>query len=242
MAGIGRKTGVSRIAGCALALAGLQACKPAGPPPLTPVQACLATLDPVQGVDLCKTAIAQNQQDAALRRRMGLLRLKGHSLPSARQSYQIARSLDAKDAEAQFGLGLTLEAIGEPKANVQKSEAAARDPTVVDRFRKYGIPELDLMTFDTAPAIVAVPGPGKFNPLLPRLSLARELGVDVKCQVGLKGQLHDCNVITPLQPGQEPYGEAAKKILVMTKVKPAYDKGAPIADAPIVLTFVFEPT
>lgn len=241
MAGIGSKTGAGRAAVCALALAGLPSCKPAGPPPLTPAQACLATTDPIQGVDPCKAAIAESQTDPALRRRMALLRFKDHSLPAARQSYQVARSLDPKDAEAQFGLGLTLEAIGEPKANVQKAEAVARDPTVVGRFRKYGIPELDLMTFDTAPAIVAVPGPGKFNPLLPRLRLARELGVDVKCQVGLKGELHDCKVITPLQPEQGPYGEAAKKILVMTKVKPARDKGAPIADAPIVLTFVFEP-
>ena len=34
--------------------------------------------------------------------------------------------------------------------------------------------------------------------MTPKIALARDLGIDVKCLVGTSGQVHDCKVITPL--------------------------------------------
>ena len=227
------------------ALAGLAACGPAktsGPAPLTPAQTCLQSLDPATGVDACKAAIAQDPNSADLRRRMGLLRLKGHSLAVARQSYQSAISLNPNyDAEAQFGLGLTLEAIGEPKANLKKVDAVKHDPTVVDRFRKYGIAEPELMVFDTEPVLLGGASPEADKLLIPKQPLAQGLSVDVRCLVGLNKTLHDCVPISPLKPDQAIYGEAAANILSTTKYAPAKDKGAPVADAPVFMTYVFWP-
>jgi hypothetical protein len=209
---------------------------------LTPAQACLQTLDPATGVDACKTAIAADQNNPALRRRMGLLRLKSHALSAARQSYQVAIDLDPNyQPDAQFGLGLTLEAIGEPGANLRKLDAVKHDPAVVDRFRKDGISEPDLMTFDTAPRIVGGASPAADKLLIPKQPLRQGLSVDVRCLVGLNRRLHDCIVTTPLTPDQAVFGEAAKKILAATHVEPARDKDAPVADAPIVMTYVFWP-
>jgi hypothetical protein len=227
-----------------LAALGLWGCGPAktGPAQLTPTQVCLRSLDPAVGIDACRSAIAFDQNDAAVRRRMGLLRLKSHALGAARQSYQVAISLTPKyDAESQFGLGLTLEAIGEPKANLRKLEAVEHDPTVTDRFRKYGIPEVDLMTFDTAPLVVGGQSPDQDKKMVPKQSLPQGLTVDVRCQAGLNGKLHDCTVVSPITPDQAAFGEAAKKILMTTKVRPAKTKGAPVADAPITLSYVFWP-
>jgi hypothetical protein len=173
---------------------------------------------------------------------MGLLRLKSHALSAARQSYQIAVSLSPKyDAEAQFGLGLALEGIGEPKANLRKLEAVAHDPTVIDRFRKYGVSEVDLVTFDTAPLVVGGQSPARDKAMVPKQPLPSGLTVDVKCQAGLNGRLHDCVVTSPIRPDQAAFGVAAKTILMTTKVRPARNKGAPVADAPIALTYVFWP-
>jgi hypothetical protein len=233
----------ARIAALALAALGLQACGPGKTSAqLTPAQLCLQTLDPAVGIDACRAAVALDQNDAALRRRIGLLRLKSHALAAARQSYQIAISLTpAYDAESQFGLGLTLEAIGEPKANLKKLEAVEHDPTVVDRFRKYGIADVDLMTFDTAPLVVGGQSPEKDKAMVPKQPLPQGLTVDVRCQAGLDSKLHDCTVVSPITPQQAVFGEAAKAILMKTMVRPARTKGAPIADAPITLTYVFWP-
>ena len=227
-----------------VAALGLQACGPAGKgaAQLTPAETCLQTTDPAVGLDACKTAVATDQNNAALRRRVGLLRLKSHALAAARQSYQIAISLSPQyDAEAQFGLGLTLEAIGEPKANLKKLEAVEHDPTVVDRFRKYGVAEPDLMTFDTAPLVVGGQSPDEDKAMVPKQPLPQGLTVDVRCLAGLNGKLHDCVVTSPIKPDQAAFGEAAKGILMTTKVKPARNKGAPVADAPIALSYVFWP-
>jgi tetratricopeptide (TPR) repeat protein len=230
-----------------MAILSLEGCGPAGKAgsdvaQLPPAQACLRATDAAQGLDACKSAIATDQNNAAFRRRMGLLRLKSHALSAARQSYQIAISLSPNyDAEAEFGLGLTLEAIGEPKANLRKLEAVEHDPAVIDRFRKYGISDLDLMTFDTAPQVVGGQSPEKDKAMVPKQPLPQGLTVDVRCQAGLTGKLHDCAVISPIRPDQAVFGEAAKTILATTRVKPARNKGAPIADAPIVLTYVFWP-
>jgi hypothetical protein len=226
------------------AVLGLQACGPAGKGAvqLTPAEVCLQTTDPAVGLDACKTAVASDQNNPAFRRRIGLLRLKSHALGAARQSYQIAISLTPQyDAEAQFGLGLTLEAVGEPKANLKKLEAVEHDPTVVDRFRKYGIAEPDLMTFDTAPQVVGGQSPAEDKAMVPKQPLPQGLTVDVRCQAGLNGKLHDCAVTSPIRPDQAAFGEAAKAILMTTKVKPARNKGAPVADAPIALSYVFWP-
>ena len=128
----------------AATLLGIEACGPAKggqTAQLTPAQACLQTLDPASGVDACKQAMAASPNDPALRRRIAVLRLKSGSLAAARQAYQIARSQDPNDAEAQFGYGLTLQTIGQAGGNVDKLAAATRDPTVIDRFRKYGFEE-----------------------------------------------------------------------------------------------------
>jgi hypothetical protein len=229
----------------AAALAALQACGPGQSgqtAQLSPAQVCLQTLDPAVGVDACKEAMTASPNDPALRRRVALLRLKSGKLAAARQAYQVARSQDPNDAEAQFGYGLTLQTIGEAGGNVDKLAAATRDPSVVDRFRKYGFEEPDLMTYDTEPKIVGGPSLAKIAPLIPNIALARDLGVDVKCLVGTKGQLHDCKVITPLAAGQAPFADAAKTIVVMSKVTPAKNKGAPVADAPVLLTMVFTKT
>jgi len=243
--GTGVKTGQDwlRVGILAFAALGLQACGPdKGAAQLTPTQLCLQSLDPAKGIDACRSAIAVDQNDAALRRRIALLRLKSHELSAARQSYQIAISLSPKyDAEAEFGLGLTLEAIGEPKANLKKLEAVEHDPAVVDLFRKYGVSDLDLMTFETAPQVVGGQSPEKDKVMVPKQPLPSGLTVDVRCQAGLNGKLHDCTVISPIRPDQAAFGEAAKKILMTTKVTPARNKGAPVADAPIVLTYVFWP-
>ena len=206
---------------------------------MTPAQACLQTLDPATGVDICKQAMTDVPNDPALRRRMALLRLKGGSLAAARQAYQIARSEDPNDAEAQFGYGLTLQTIGQAGGNVDKQAAALRDPSVIDRFRKYGFSEPDLMTYDTEPKIVAGAPDRSIAALTPKITLARDLGVDVKCLVGVTGALHDCQLLTKLPAGQAPFGEAAKAIVVLSKVRPAKNKGAPVADAPVLLTMVF---
>ena len=229
----------------ALAALGLQACSPGGgkaAAQASPRTVCLNTLDPAQGIDACKAAIADSPDDPQPRLRMALLRLKSGSLTAARQAYQIARSEDQQNSEAQFGLGLTLETIGEPGANLQKVEAARRDPSVIDRFRKYGFSDLDLMTFDTAAKIISVPSDVRIKALIPKLTLAKDLGVDVKCQVAVNGRLHDCNVVTPLTEAQAPFGEAAKRILMLSKVRSARDMGAPVADAPVVLTMRFDKT
>jgi hypothetical protein len=245
MTAIGNRTGVKTA--LVLAALGLQACGPAKPgatgaAQLTPKQVCLQTLDPATGIDACRSAVALDQNDAALRRRVGLLRLKAHELGAARQSYQIAISLSPQyDAEAQFGLGLTLEAIGEPKANLKKLEAVEHDPAVIDRFRRYGVSELDLMTFDTAPLVVGGQSPEKDKAMVPKQPLPQGLTVDVRCQAGLNGRPHDCVVLSPIKPDQAAFGEAAKAILMKTRVRPARNKGAPVADAPIVLTYVFWP-
>lgn len=237
---------IAVMAAGAAALAGLQACGPAAKggqtAQLSPAQACLQSLNPATGVDACKQAMATSPNDPALRRRIALLRLKSGKLAAARQAYQVARSEDPNDAEAQFGYGLTLQTIGEAGGNVDKLAAATRDPSVVDRFRKYGFEEPDLMTYDTEPKIVGGPSESRIAPLLPKLALAKDLGVDVKCLVGTKGQLHDCKVITPLAADQAPFADAAKAIVVMSKVTPAKNKGAPVADAPVLLTMVFTKT
>jgi hypothetical protein len=230
---------------CAALLA-LQACGPkdAAPtaPTLSPAQACLQATDPSTGVDLCKTAIAQNQQDAALRRRMGLLRLKSHSLAAARQSYQVAMSYTkGYDADSAFGLGLVLQAVGEAGAGKHKIAAAAADPGVIDRFRKAGIDEPDLMLFDTEPVVVGGQSPDADKAMEPKQALAQGLTVDVRCLVGLNSTPHDCIVVSPIKPGQQAYGEAAKAILAKEKVSPAKKEGAPVADAPVYLSYVFWP-
>lgn len=238
-----RRAGAIVFVGSALLALGACQGKPGGgAAQLTPAQACLQTLDPKTGVDACKQALAVNQADPTLRRRLALLRLKAGQLSSARQAYQIARSEDPNDAEAQFGYGLTIQTIGEAGGNVDKQAAALRDPSVVDRFRKYGFEEPDLMTYDTEPKIVRGPAEGRIASLTPKIPLAKDLGIDVKCLVGTGGQIHGCKVLTPLPADQAPFGEAAAKIVVLSKVKPARNKGAPVADAPVLLTMVFTKT
>jgi hypothetical protein len=228
----------------AAALAGLQACGPdkGGQAQLSPAQVCLQSLDPATGVDACKQAMTASPNDPALRRRIALLRLKSGSLAAARQAYQIARSQDPNDAEAQFGYGLTLQTIGQSGGNVDKLAAATRDPTVVDRFRKYGIEEPDLMTYDTEPKIVAGPSLEKVAVMTPKLTLGHDLGLDVKCLVSTSGTLHDCKVLTKVPAEQQPFADAAKEIVALSKVRPAKNKGAPVADAPVLLTMVFTKT
>jgi hypothetical protein len=234
--GLATGAAVLALAACGQKTAGSSA------PSLTPAQACLRTTDPAQGIDLCKAAIAQNQEDPALRRRMGLLRLKSHSLAAARQSYQVAMSLTkGYDADADFGLGLVLQSVGEAGAGKHKIAAAAADPAVVDRFRKAGIDEPDLMLFDTEPVVVGGQSPTADKAMEPKEPLAQGLTVDVRCLVSLTSTPHDCVVVSPLKPGQEAYGEAAKAILAREKVTPAKKEGAPVADAPVYLSYVFWP-
>jgi len=228
-----------------VAAVGLQSCGPAnsggsGAAQVTPTTACLNAMDPATGIGACRAAIADDPNFAPTRRRMALLRLKSGTLPAARQAYQIAASQDPKDAEAQFGLGLTLEAIGEAGGNIQKLEAAKRDPSVIDRFRKYGFAEEDLMTFDTAPQVLGGVTSAQIRAMTPKLPLSRSLGIDVKCRVGAQ-RLHDCRVLTPLPADQAPFADAAKAIASLNKVKPAKNNGAPVLDAPVLLTMVFEP-
>jgi tetratricopeptide (TPR) repeat protein len=229
----------------ATALLALQACGPAKGgqgAQLSPAQICLQTLDPATGVEACKQALTASPNDPALRQRIALLRLKSGSLAAARQAYQIARSQDPNDAEAQFGYGLTLQTIGQAGGNVDKLAAATRDPTVVDRFRKYGFDEPDLMTYDSEPKVVGGPSDARIAAMTPKGALARGLGIDVKCLVGTTGKVHDCKVITPLPADKAAFGDAAKQIVMLSKVTPARNKGAPVADAPVLLTMVFTKT
>jgi hypothetical protein len=243
-----RNSAVGRIvliAVSAAAVTGLQACGPAKggqTAQLSPAQTCLQTLDPKAGVDACKAAMATSPNDPALRRRIALLRLKSGSLAAARQAYQIARSQDPNDAEAQFGYGLTLQIIGQAGGNVDKLAAATRDPSVIDKFRKYGFDEPDLMTYDTEPKVVGGPSDARIAAMTPKVALARDLGIDVKCLVGTTGKVHDCKVITPLATDKAAFGDAAKQIVLLSKVTPAKNKGAPVADAPVLLTMVFTKT
>ncbi|MGZ3279070.1 MAG: tetratricopeptide repeat protein [Caulobacteraceae bacterium] len=224
---------------------GLQACGPAGSggqtAPLSPQQACLQSLEPASGVDACKQALTASPDDMALRKRIALLRLKAGSLAAARQAYQIVLAANPNDAEAEFGLGLTLEAVGEQNANLKKLEAAQKAPSVIETFRKYGFSDLDLMTFDTAPLVVGGQSPKADRAMTPKQPFTSAVTVSVKCKAGLNGRLHDCAVISPLGPDQAAFGEAAKAIFMTTRVRPASNKGAPVADAPIVLTYVFWP-
>jgi hypothetical protein len=226
---------LSALAGCGQGHGGAAA-------QLTPAQTCLQSLDPKTGVDACKEAMLASPNDPALRRRVALLRLKAGQLAAARQAYQIARSEDPNDAEAQFGYGLTLQTIGQAGGNVDKQAAALRDPTVIGKFRKYGVEEADLMTYDTEPKIVRGPALSRIAELTPNIPLVRDLGIDVKCLVGTHGQIHGCQVLTALPADQAPFAEAALKIVVQSKVTPARNKGAPVADAPVLLTMVFTKT
>ena len=223
----------------ALTALALEACSK-GPPELTPTEACMQTADPAKSIDACKQALVSAPNDAALRRQMAFLRLKSGALSSARQAYQIVLSQNAADADAEFGLGLTLEAIGEAGGNLKKVDAVRIDPAVIERYRKLGVSELDLMTFDTAPKIISGPGFGSIRPLIPDVPLAANLVVDLKCKVGATGQIHDCAILSPLPPAQANFGEAAKKIVAMTEVKPAQDKGKVVPDAPVILSMVFQ--
>ena len=112
---------------------------------------------------------------------------------------------------------------------------------MIGRFRTYGIAEPDLMVFDTAPQIVGGASPEADKALIPKQPLAQGLTVDVRCLVRLDKTLHGCVVTTPLRPDQSIYADAAVKILSATRAQPARDKGAPVADAPIALTYVFWP-
>jgi tetratricopeptide (TPR) repeat protein len=215
----------------------------AAAPQLTPESVCLDTArPPLEAIDGCKQVIVQDPHDQAARHRMAYLRLKTGSFAAARQAYQIALSENPADAEAQFGLGLTMEANGEAGGNLQKVKAAARDPNVIGVFRKYGVSEPDLLTFDTAPQILKGPPTHVIREMSPSKPLARDFAVDVKCLISTAAALHDCKVISPLTPNDADFGEAAKKIVMLTKVKPAMDKGKPVADAPIVLSMVFTAT
>lgn len=208
---------------------------------LGPAQACLQSLDPATGVDACKDAMTASPDDPVLRKRMALLRLKAGSLAAARQAYQIVLARSPNDAEAEFGLGLTLENAGEQDGNLKKLDAAQKDPAVIGTFRKYGFSDLDLMTFDTPPLVVGGQSPKADRAMTPKQPFTSAVTVSVKCAAGLNGRLHDCAVISPLGPNQAAFGEAAIKIFMTTRVKPARNKGAPLADAPIVLTYVFWP-
>jgi hypothetical protein len=231
------------LAAGAAGLMGLQACGPAKgggqTAQLSPAQTCLQTLDPKVGVDACKAAMATSPDDPALRRRIALLRLKSGSLAAARQAYQIARSQDPNDAEAQFGYGLTLQTIGQAGGNVDKLAAATRDPTVVDKFRKYGFSEPDLMTYDTEPKIVSSPPERRVVAMTPQIALDRDLGLDVKCLVATSGKLHDCKVLTAVPADQQPFADAARDIVALSRATPARNKGAPVADAPVMAPMVF---
>jgi hypothetical protein len=208
---------------------------------LSPAQTCLQSLDPTSGVEACKDAMTASPDDPALRKRMALLRLKAGSLAVARQAYQIVLARSPNDAEAEFGLGLTLENAGQQDGNLKKLDAAQKDPAVVATFRKYGFSDLDLMTFDTPPMVVGGESPEADRALTPKQPFTTAVTVSVKCAAGLNGRLHDCVVISPLKPDQAAFGEAAIKIFLTDRVKPARNKGAPLADAPIVLTYVFWP-
>jgi hypothetical protein len=208
---------------------------------LSPAQACLQSLDPATGVDACKAAMTASPDDPALRKRMALLRLKAGSLAAARQAYQIVLARNPNDTEAEFGLGLTLENAGQQDGNLKKLDAAQKDPAVIATFRKYGFSGLDLMTFDTPPQVVGGQSPEADRAMTPKQPFTTAVTVSVKCAAGLDGRLHDCAVISPLKPDQAAFGEAAIRIFLSDRVKPARNKGAPVADAPIVLTYVFWP-
>ncbi len=228
-----------------LAALALSACSPSGgsgAAQASPRDACITSLDPATGIEACRAAITGEATDAAVYRRLGLLRLKSRSLAAARQAYQIALSEAPGDPESQFGLGLTLETIGEAGGNLQKLAAAKRDPAVIDTFRKYGFAEPDLLTFDTAPKILGGPSLATTKAMTPKLALASSLGLDVKCLVGATGRLHDCALITPVAPAQAPFGEAAKAIVALSRVTPARNDGKVVPDAPVLLTMVYGPT
>ncbi|MEI9889591.1 MAG: hypothetical protein WDN45_02195 [Caulobacteraceae bacterium] len=65
--------------------------------------------------------------------------------------------------------------------------------------------------------------------------------MNVKCKARLDGKLHDCAAISAVPPDKADFARAAEKIFTTTRVRPAKTKGAPVADAPIVLTYVFWP-
>ncbi len=229
-----------RLGALALAALAMEACEKKGPPELTPTQVCMTSADPAKGIDGCKQALASAPKDAALRRQMAFLRLKSGGLSTARQTYQILLSENPADADAEFGLGLSLEAIGEAGGNLKKVEAVKMDPAVIDRYRKMGVSDLDLMTFDTAPKVVSGPGFGTIRPMIPDQPLAANLVVDLKCKVGATGQVHDCNLVSPIPAAQAAFVEAAKKIVALSEVKPAQDKGKVVPDAPVILSMVFQ--
>jgi tetratricopeptide (TPR) repeat protein len=230
----GALAALALLGGCGQGKAGASA-------QLSPAQACLGSLDPATGVDACKEAMTTSPDDPALRKRMALLRLKAGSLAAARQAYQIVLAQNPNDAEAEFGLGLALETAGEQDGNLKKLDAAKKDPAVIGTFRRYGFPDLALMTFDTPPLVVGGESPAADRALTPKQPFSSAVTVSVRCAAGLNGRLHDCAVVSPLKPDQTAFGEAAIRIFMTTRVKPARNKGAPLADAPIVLTYVFWP-
>jgi hypothetical protein len=236
--GLAAAGGLVLVAALAVAGCSRQAGGAAAQPPGV---VCLASLDPAKGMQACQDAVAAAPDDASVRTRLSLLRLKAGVLKAARQGFQVAKSQDPKGADAQFGLGLTLEALGQDGGNLEKLQAARRDPGVIDRFRAYGFSEADLKTFDTAPKVLRGPSLARIMSLTPKLALTGSLGVDVKCLVSQTGRLHDCNTITPLSAQEAPFGPAAERIVALSTVSPARNDGTPVADAPVLLTMVFEP-
>ena len=224
------------------AMAVLQGCGPSRTPAAaqTPRERCLNSLDPARGVDACRQANAQDPNDAAVHRRLGLLRYKARQYGAARQAYQLARGEDGASAEAQFGLGLAMEGLKQDGGHTEKLAAVARDPAVKDLFRRYGVPQTDLLTYDTPPKVLSAPDEKQAAPLIPKAHLAEWIEVDVKCQVALDTHVHDCAVITAETPERAPFNAAAVAIVAMSKASPAKNGGAAIADAPIILTMPFK--
>lgn len=206
-----------------------------------PRQVCLGTLDPAKGVEACRTAMEASPDDVAVRKRLALLRLKAFSLAAARQEYQVALAKAPNDAEAEFGVGLALETAGEQDGALKKLDAARKDPSVIDTFRKYGFPDVALMTFDTPPLVVDGQSPEADKGMTPQRPLTGALTVYVRCQAALNGKLHDCATINQVPPDKADFARAAEKIFTTTRVRPAKNEGKPVADAPIVLTYVFWP-
>jgi hypothetical protein len=168
-----------------------------------------------------------------------LYELKDGSLTKARQDYEFALSRYPDDTEALFGRGLIRTKTGDDAGNADKLAAIQRDPWVRNKFVAREIPARDLIVYDTAANLVAQPK-RRWKP--PRgVTIDKPLTVQIRCLVSLEGGLHDCGPAAPVTSDQEPLAAAVVKVMPSAKASPAMFKGAPVADAPILLSMTIQP-
>lgn len=165
--------------------------------------------------------------------------LKAGAVTKAREDYDFALGQYPDDPEALFGRGITRVLTGDDAGNADKLAAMRSNSGIMKRFVDPAVPAGALMVFDTAPMIINQPTK---KPVLPAgMSLKAPFSVDVRCLVGIDGDLHDCASRVPMARDQGALAETAIDYLRTAKASPGKYLGSPVADAPILLKATIGP-